>query len=85
MKDFTKNERALADAQGWALVEIYDVRGYHSYAVAPTASSPLASPYDAFQFVWQRARTGDNLCRRVLGLIAASELAGKSSTKRRRK
>lgn len=39
MKDFTKNEQALADAQGWALVEIYDVRGYHSYAVAPTASS----------------------------------------------
>jgi hypothetical protein len=85
MQDFTKNERVAADAQGWTLIEIYDARGYHSYAVAPTASSPLASPYDAFQFVWQRARTGDNLCRRALGLIAASELAGKSSTKRRRK
>ena len=85
MQDFTKNERVAADAQGWALVEIYDVRGYHSYAVAPAPNSPLASPYDAFQFVWQRARGGDSLCRRALGLIAASELAGKSSTKRSRK
>ena len=85
MDDFTKNERSLADAQGWALVDVYDVRGYFAYMVAPAPNSRMATPYEAAMFVWQRARTGDTVCRRALSLVAASELAGKSSKKRKRK
>ena len=59
MDDFTKNERSLADAQGWALVDVYDVRGYFAYMVAPAPNSRMTTPHEAAMFVWQRARAGD--------------------------
>ena len=78
-------EQRAAATQGWQLATVYDTRGYFTWAVTPTESSPHASVFHAQQFVWARAKAGDLVCRRALSLVAASELAGKSKAPKKGK
>ena len=79
-------EQRAAATQGWQLATVYDTRGYFTWAIAPLDGSPHASAFHAQQFVWERAKTGDLVCRRALAIVTASELAGKSkSTKKGKK
>ena len=78
-------EQLVATAQGWQLATVYDTRGYFTWAIAPLDGSPHASAFHAQQFVWERAKAGDLVCRRALSLVAASELAGKSKASKKGK
>lgn len=83
--DFSITDVAVAASQGWKLELIYDTRGYFAHAVVPAAHSSFKFPYDVMQFVWSRAKLNDAVCQRALRLVSASELAGKSKTKKARK
>lgn len=83
--DFSIADVAVAASQGWKLELVYDARGYFAHAVVPAARSSFKFPHDAMQFVWTRAKLNDAVCQRALRLVSASELAGKSKTKKARK
>ena len=68
----------------WQLSLVYDTRGYVATAIFPAPRSLLKTAHEARAFVWERARMGDADCRRALSEVAASELAGKSTTRRRK-
>lgn len=74
----TAQEQRLAHTQGWMLDAVYDLRGYVAEVIFPTQSSPFKTPHEAKAFVWERAKSGDVLCRRALSIVASSELAEKT-------
>lgn len=79
-------DEAIAASQGWMLRPVYDVRGYHTIAAFPVEkASHLKSAHHAQQFIWERAKQGDPICRKALQLIAAAELAGKAKSTRKKK
>ena len=84
MKDkLTIDELQRAERLGWTLAIVYDTRGYWAQAILPAPNSSLPNAGAAQQFVWDGARVGDALCRRALSIVAASEMAGKSQTKKK--
>lgn len=84
MKDkFTTNDEAAASLQGWALITVFDARGYIAETIIPSRTSSLRSSGDARQFVWDRARNGDALCRRALSIVAASEMVAAVKPKKK--
>ena len=78
-------ERSHAARQGWEIATVYDTRGYVAEAIVPSAGSPFTSPFHARQFVWDTAKVLDPVCQRALKIVANSELAGKSKTRKKRK
>ena len=85
MNELTKIEAAEAHKQGWLLTTVYDTRGYFTAGIVPAEGSKLDSAQAALRFVWQRARTGDIVCRRALSIVSAAELAARGSKKAKKK
>lgn len=81
----TAEQQDWARRQGWTLADVYDTRGFVAQAVLPTPSSLFATPYQAFQFVWNRAKAGDDTCKRALQIVTADDMRGKSSLRKTKK
>lgn len=83
MKDeMTKDDIHAAAEQGWQIGAVYDTRGYFTRAIVPTSNSPLSTPHDAHQLVWEKAKRGDVLSRKAMSIVVAHEI--KHGSKKRK-